>query len=281
MWAPYKKPRIIMAANSKIRLDQLLVETGLAPDIKEAAALVMAGKVSVGGERRSPTPGMPVAPDAQVTVAPEKRFVSRGGEKLAGALERFDVQVDGAVCLDVGASTGGFTDCLLQNGASRVYAVDTGRGQLHQKLLNDDRVVSMERTNIANGLKLPEKINLLVVDVSFTSLKTVLPPAFEKFFGSRTDTGPTPENVGTRVRLPRAVVLLKPQFEARKSEVPRGGVITDPIVHAAVIGRFLKWAGDSKIRVRGLMSSGILGEKGNREFLLLLDPPAFDRGFHE
>ena len=263
-----------MAAKTKIRLDRLLVDRSLAPDIKEAAALVMAGKVSVTGERRSPTPGMHVRPGVEVTVATGQRFVSRGGEKLAGALELFDVQVEGAVCLDVGASTGGFTDCLLQNGASRVYAVDAGRGQLHRKLLNDDRVVSMERTNIASGLELPEKVDLVVVDVSFTSLRTVLPSAFEHFAGKRLAPGKARANASTpgSAKRPQAIVLLKPQFEARKSEVPRGGVITDPVVHAAVIGRFVKWAGNSKIRIRNLVSSGILGEKGNREFLLLLEP---------
>lgn len=275
-----------MAANSKIRLDRLLFDRGLAPDIKEAAALVMAGKVSVTGERRSPTPGMHVRPGVQVTVAPDQRFVSRGGEKLAGALERFDVRVDGAVCLDVGASTGGFTDCLLQSGASRVYAVDTGRGQLHQKLLNDDRVINMERTNIANGLELPEKVDLVVADVSFTSLKTVLPAALaqlsaDRLASTRLALATARPNVPASVHRPRAIVLLKPQFEAMKSEVPRGGVITDPIVHATVIGRFLKWAGDAKIRVRGLISSGILGEKGNREFFLLLEPSNSDRGSQE
>ncbi len=275
-----------MAANSKIRLDRLLLDRGLAPDIKEAAALVMAGKVSVTGERRSPTPGMHVRPGVQVTVAPEQRFVSRGGEKLAGALERFDVRVDGAVCLDVGASTGGFTDALLQSGASRVYAVDTGRGQLHQKLLNDDRVVSMERTNVANGLELPEKVDLVVADVSFTSLKTVLPAALaqlsaDRLASTRLALATARPNAPASVHRPRAIVLLKPQFEAMKSEVPRGGVITDPIVHATVIGRFLKWAGDAKIRVRGLISSGILGEKGNREFFLLLEPSNSDRGLQE
>ncbi len=272
-----------MAENTKIRLDQLLVDKKLAPDIKEAAALVMAGKVTVIGERRSPTPGMLVRPGVEVTIAPEKRFVSRGGEKLAGALESFDVRVDNAVCLDVGASTGGFTDCLLQNGASRVYAVDTGRGQLHQKLLNDHRVISMERTNITGGVHLPEKVDLVVVDVSFTSLRTVLPAAFQHLAGradwhSGGDAGERPVTgpgaaIGPGGNLPpRVIVLLKPQFEARKAEVPRGGVITDPVIHAAVIGRFVKWAGDSKIRVRNLVSSGILGEKGNREFFLLLEP---------
>jgi 23S rRNA (cytidine1920-2'-O)/16S rRNA (cytidine1409-2'-O)-methyltransferase len=272
-----------MAANSKIRLDRLLVDRGLVPDIKGAAALVMAGKVTVTGERRSPTPGMQVRPDAEITVAPGKRFVSRGGEKLARALDVFDVQVEGAVCLDVGASTGGFTDCLLQNGASRVYAVDTGRGQLHQKLLNDERVISMERTNIADGIELPEKVDLVVADVSFTSLRTVLPPAFTHLFKLPAGKGHASGNATVRATAGRslAIVLLKPQFEAKKSEVPRGGVITEPIIHAAVIGRFVKWAGDSKIRVRNLANSGILGDKGNREFLLLLEPWESGRADHE
>ena len=243
-----------MPSNSKKRLDLLLLERGLAPDIKEAAALVMAGKVTVAQDRRSPTPGMQVRSDAQIKVAPEKRFVSRGGEKLARALDVFDVNVKNAICLDVGASTGGFTDCLLQAGASRVYAVDTGRGQLHQKLLTDDRVINMERTNLVDGVGLAEKVDLIVADVSFTSLSAVLPTAFDQL---------NPNG--------QAVVLLKPQFEAKKSEVPRGGVVVDPNIHAAVIGRFVKWAGGSKIRIRNLVSSGILGDKGNREFLLHLE----------
>jgi 23S rRNA (cytidine1920-2'-O)/16S rRNA (cytidine1409-2'-O)-methyltransferase len=245
-----------MSSNSKIRLDQLLVDKGLAPDIKEAAALVMAGKVVIARGRQSPTPGMQVRPDIELTVTPEKRFVSRGGEKLARALEVFDVDVVGTKCLDVGASTGGFTDCLLQAGAERVYAVDTGRGQLHQKLLSDDRVENMERTNLVDGIGLPEKVDLIVADVSFTSLSNVLPTAFDQLSSGGG----------------QAIVLLKPQFEAKKSEVPRGGVVIDPIVHAAVIGRFVKWAGESNIRIRNLVSSGILGDKGNREFLLHLEP---------
>lgn len=269
-----------MTSNQRIRLDQLLVDKGLAPDIKEAAALVMAGKVSVTGERRSPTPGMQVRPRAGVVVAPEKRFVSRGGEKLAGALELFGVGVEGLVCLDVGASTGGFTDCLLQAGASRVYAVDTGRGQLHAKLLDDDRVVSMERTNLVGGIELPERVDFIVADVSFTSLKAVLPAAFAHLTDNRAniDAGTT-ASTGKSTR--QAIVLLKPQFEAKRAEVPRGGVIVDPLVHAAVIGRFTKWAGDSKIRIRNVVSSGILGDKGNREFLLHLEIPTSGNSKHE
>jgi 23S rRNA (cytidine1920-2'-O)/16S rRNA (cytidine1409-2'-O)-methyltransferase len=167
----------------------------------------------------------------------------------------FDVEASGLTCLDVGASTGGFTDCLLQLGATKVYAVDTGRGQLHQKLLSDERVVSMERTNLVDGNGLPEQVDLVVADVSFTSLESVLPTAFDQLKAGG-----------------QAVVLLKPQFEAKKTEVPRGGVITDPMIHAAVIGRFVKWAGDSQIRVRNLTNSGILGDKGNKEFLLHLEP---------
>ncbi len=246
-----------MPTQSKMRLDQLLVEKGLAPDVKEAAALVMAGKVTLTQERRSPTPGMQVRPDIAVEVAPEKRFVSRGGEKLARALDVFEFDVEGLVCLDVGASTGGFTDCLLQAGASRVYAVDTGRGQLHQKLRSDDRVVSMERTNLVDGNGLPEKVGLVVADVSFTSLSAVLPTAFDQLV----DGGD-------------AIVLLKPQFEAKRNEVPRGGVVIDPAIHATVIGRFVKWAGDSKVRILNIVSSGILGDKGNREFLLHLRLPS-------
>jgi len=247
-----------MPTSPKIRLDQLLVEQGLAPDIKEASALVMAGKVSLAVDKRSPTPGMQVRSDIVVEVAPEKRFVSRGGEKLARALEVLEFDVNGLTCLDVGASTGGFTDCLLQAGASRIYAVDTGRGQLHQKLRSDERVVNMERTNLVDGTGLPDpvKVDLVVADVSFTSLSAVLPTAFDQLV----DGG-------------HAIVLLKPQFEAKKNEVPRGGVVTSPETHAAVIGRFVKWAGDSNVRIRNLVSSGILGDKGNREFLLHLQLP--------
>jgi len=244
-----------MPANPKIRLDRLILERGLAPDINEATALVMAGKVLVPNERRSPTPGMQVRTDIDISVVPDKQFVSRGGEKLSRAFRVFDVGASGLTCLDVGASTGGFTDCLLQLGATKVYAVDTGRGQLHQKLLSDERVVSMERTNLVDGNGLPEQVDLVVADVSFTSLESVLPTAFDQL-----KTGG------------QAVVLLKPQFEAKKTEVPRGGVITDPMIHAAVIGRFVKWAGDSQIRVRNITNSGILGDKGNKEFLLHLEP---------
>lgn len=244
-----------MPSIPKIRLDRLILERRLALDINEATALVMAGKVLVPNERRSPTPGMQVRSDIEISLVPDKRFVSRGGKKLARAFEIFDLHARGLTCLDVGASTGGFTDCLLQLGARKVYAVDTGRGQLHQKIFSDKRVVSMERTNLVDGNGLPEQVDLVVADVSFTSLESVLPTAIDQL------------KAGGQV-----VVLLKPQFEAKKMEVPRGGVITDPLIHATVIGRFVKWAGESKIRVRNLTNAGILGDKGNREFLLHLEP---------
>jgi len=247
-----------MSGKLKTRLDQLMVDQGLAPDLKSAAALVMAGKVLVEREKRSPTPGMLIRLEAHgdVKIIPSQRFVSRGGWKLHKALGLFDVDVDGAVCLDLGASTGGFTDCLLQAGARRVYALDTGRGQLHYKLRNDDRVVNMERRNLSDGIGLPENIDVLVADVSFNSLANVLPAALKQLV----DGG-------------LAIVLLKPQFEAKKSEVPRGGVISDPVTHAKVIGRFVKWATNMKIRVRNFTTSGIRGDKGNIEFLLQLELP--------
>lgn len=246
---------VFMHLNSKIRLDQLLLDQGLVSDIKEAGALVMAGKVELPDDRRSPTPGMQVNVGTKVITKTEKKYVSRGGEKLVQALDRFNVEVNHAVCLDVGASTGGFTDCLLQAGAARVYALDTGRGQLHNRLLNDKRVISIERTNIVGFKHISEHIDLGVVDVSFTSLEIVLPAVLELL----SQRG-------------QVIVLLKPQFEAKKSEVPRGGVIVDPMVHAAVIGRFLKWAVDRSIRVRNFLSSGVLGEKGNREFFFHIEP---------
>ena len=244
-----------MHLNSKIRLDQLLVDQGRASDIKEAGALVMAAKVELPDDRRSPTPGMQVNVGAKVITKTGKKYVSRGGDKLVQALDRFNVEVNHAVCLDVGASTGGFTDCLLQAGAARVYALDTGRGQLHHRLLNDKRVISIERTNIVGFKHIFEHIDLGVVDVSFTSLEIVLPAVLELL----SQRG-------------QVIVLLKPQFEAKKSEVPQGGVIVDPMVHAAVIGRFLKWAVDRNIRIRNFLSSGVLGEKGNREFFFHIEP---------
>jgi 23S rRNA (cytidine1920-2'-O)/16S rRNA (cytidine1409-2'-O)-methyltransferase len=183
-------------------------------------------------------------------------FVSRGGLKLAHALDAFAVSAQGLVALDVGASTGGFTDCLLQRGATRVYAVDVGHGQLHQRLREDPRVAVMEKINARYPFVLPEKVDLITMDVSFISLTLVLPSAMEHLMPGQP-----------------VVALVKPQFEAEKGAVGRGGVIRDPQVHARVLGRVVSWAVAQGWRVRNLCPSPIQGDAGNREFFLLLQKP--------
>jgi 23S rRNA (cytidine1920-2'-O)/16S rRNA (cytidine1409-2'-O)-methyltransferase len=242
-----------------VRLDALLVERGLAPTRERARALIMAGDVLVEG-RRATKPGTFVAPAASCALAEqaaELRYVSRGGLKLEHALERFALDPVGCVALDVGASTGGFTDVLLRRGAARVYAVDVGRGQLAWTLRTDPRVVVMERTNIRHLDALPEPIGCAVTDVSFISLRLVLP---------------------TVARLLRegawGVALVKPQFEAGRAAADRGaGVIGDPGVHNEVLRSLLGWleapAGlGGALGVRGLVPSPIRGRDGNREYLL-------------
>jgi 23S rRNA (cytidine1920-2'-O)/16S rRNA (cytidine1409-2'-O)-methyltransferase len=243
-------------AGNKQRLDVALVERKLAPSREKAQALILAGDVRVGGavERRA---GAPVAADAAIEVAQAPRFVSRGGDKLDHALERFGVDVAGLVCLDAGASTGGFTDCLLQRGAARVYAVDVGYGQLAQKLRDDPRTVPMERTHARELASLPERPALATVDVSFISLTQVLPAV-----------------IALLTPAARVVALVKPQFEAGKDEVPRDGVVRDPLVQAGVIGRVAWWCVSNGLRVRGVVESPLTGPAGNREFFLLLERPA-------
>ncbi len=238
----------------KVRLDKLLVDRGLAESGAQARALIMAGLVELPGRGRTrPTAGLRVREDQQVLVKERPRYVSRGGEKLEHALDAFRIDPAGKTALDVGASTGGFTDCMLQRGATRVYAVDVGRGQLHNRLLNDDRVVSMERVNARNGFDLPERVDLITADVSFISLRLVLPPVL------------------AHIRVDGVVIaLLKPQFEAGPEKVGKGGVVRDPLTHAETIGRFVHWATDERLRVLNLTASPILGDKGNREFFLLL-----------
>jgi 23S rRNA (cytidine1920-2'-O)/16S rRNA (cytidine1409-2'-O)-methyltransferase len=183
-------------------------------------------------------------------------FVSRGGLKLAHALDAFAVSAQGLVALDVGASTGGFTDCLLQRGATRVYAVDVGHGQLHQRLREDPRVSVMEKINARYPFVLAEKVDLITMDVSFISLTLVLPAAMEHLMPGQP-----------------VVALVKPQFEAEKGAVGRGGVIRDPQVHARVLGRVVSWAVTQGLRVRNLCPSPIQGDAGNREFFVLLQKP--------
>ena len=217
----------------------------------------MAGEVSLPSTHGRPMAGQQLRDDQEIVLRSRSRFVSRGGEKLSHALDQFGVDPTGMTVLDIGASTGGFTDCVLQNGAARVYAVDAGRLQLHSRLVADDRVLSMESTNAREPIKLPSKVDLIVVDVSFISLETVLPSVFVHL------------RPGSR-----AIVLFKPQFEARRGEVPKGGVIRDPGLRAKLVGRFVAWLTENRIRIMGLVKSPILGDAGNAEFLLWIEPPA-------
>ena len=237
---------------AKKRLDTLLVERGLAESRAKAQALIMAGEVAVGGKPTAKS-GTLVSEDAEITVAQPSPYVSRGGIKLAHALGVFTIDVSGMVAADIGASTGGFTDCLLQGGAKKVYAIDVGRGQLDYRLRRDKRVVVMEKINARYPISLPEKVDLTTIDLSFISATMVIPSAVELL----------KEN-GIMI------VLLKPQFEAKRAEVGRGGIIKDPQMHARILGRFVKWAVAHDLRLRGLVASPILGASGNREFFLLL-----------
>ncbi len=216
----------------------------------------MAGKVSLVGKDAAAvlTPGMTVDSDVEMIVERPPKFVSRAGLKLECGLEEFSVDVDGMVALDIGASTGGFTDCLLQRGARRVYAVDSGRGQIHSRLLADDRIVSMERTNARKPFTLPEKVQIVVADVSFISLLAVLPPCMEHL---------DPDG--------HCIALLKPQFEARRDEVPEGGVIESDVVLQTVVERFTLEAPKHGLVVTGIADSPIKGDRGNREFLVRIE----------
>jgi 23S rRNA (cytidine1920-2'-O)/16S rRNA (cytidine1409-2'-O)-methyltransferase len=231
----------------KKRLDIALVERGLADTRSQAQALVLAGLVP-GYDK----PGTQVDEHVELSVDRPARFVSRGGEKLAHAIEAFAVDVQGRDCLDVGASTGGFTDCLLQAGARRVASLDVGHGQLHPRLRSDRRVTVLERTNVRRLTALPFPPELIVCDVSFVSLRLALPPAL-------------------RLALPgwEAVVLVKPQFEAGRAQVPKG-VVRDPDVQRRTLRSMsdavAEWGGD----VVGVVDSGLPGPKGNREFFLHL-----------
>lgn len=240
----------------KKRLDVLLVECGLAESRALAQRLVMAGQVRVDGQVAL-KPAQPVAEGAALTVDQGPPYVSRGGEKLAAALATFPISPAGQVCADVGASTGGFTDCLLQNGAVRVYAIDVGKGILHWKLRQDPRVVVMEETNARYVARLPEAVTVAVVDASFISLKLLL-PVIQGWLA--------PSD-------PAVIALIKPQFEAGRAEVARGdGVIRDPAIHRQVLLDVLAAAAQVGFAPRGLIRSPLLGPKGNTEFLAWLAP---------
>jgi 23S rRNA (cytidine1920-2'-O)/16S rRNA (cytidine1409-2'-O)-methyltransferase len=237
---------------AKRRIDSLLVEKGLVESRAKAQALIMAGEVKVEG-KAAIKPGTLVAEEAEITLLKPPPFVSRGGIKLEFALDQFRLDVSSKVAADIGASTGGFTDCLLQRGASRIYALDVGYGQLDYRLRKDKRVVVMERVNARYPISLPEKVDLATIDLSFISVDKVLPSVARLL----KDDG-------------YLLVLLKPQFEAKRSEVGKGGIVRQPQVHARVIGRFIAWAVGQGFRVGGLVASPILGAEGNREFFVLL-----------
>lgn len=283
----------------KRRIDTLLVDRGLAESPEKARALVMAGQVFVA-DRPISKPGALVDEALPLSLAPCPRYVSRGGEKLEHALKTFALDVTGLVCADVGASTGGFTDCLLQHGAARVYAIDVGKGQLDYRLRRDPRVVVMEGVNVRYLDSLPEPVDLVTVDVSFISLRLVLPVVRNWLHvgaglalptvgpGLLQPTGrpaalptlspPLPGGEGPGVKAPSTpapgsiLALFKPQFEAEKREVPRGGVIRDPALHASLIGRFTSWCVRNGFRVLDIAASPVPGAEGNVEFLFWLRP---------
>jgi 23S rRNA (cytidine1920-2'-O)/16S rRNA (cytidine1409-2'-O)-methyltransferase len=240
----------------RVRLDVLLQNRGLARSRAEAQAMLLAGEVEIPGRGRALKPGNLVASDVALQVRERTRWASRAGEKLAAALDAFGIDPAGRVALDAGASTGGFTDVLLERGASRVYAVDVGRAQLIDRLARDRRVVSMERTNLRTLASLPETVSLATLDLSFISLRLVL----HAVRGLLAADG-------------EVVALVKPQFEAGREAVPRGGVIRDPAVHLAVLEQFVRDAQQAGFGVAGLIRSPIVGGDGNVEFLAHLAAP--------
>jgi 23S rRNA (cytidine1920-2'-O)/16S rRNA (cytidine1409-2'-O)-methyltransferase len=235
-------------AAGRERLDLVLVRRGLAETRERAHALILSGAISVDGQVAT-RPALSVADTAHIELAKQSSaYVSRGALKLTRALDTWSIDPRGKIALDVGASTGGFTDLLLQRGADRVYAVDVGYGQLHYRLRNDPRVVSMERTNIRFLGGLPEPADLAVVDVSFISLKLVMPPV-------------------CRLVKDQVVALIKPQFEAGRGQVGKGGVVRDPAVHQRVLEDLVAWSSAQDWRIQDVIASPIRGPAGNAEFL--------------
>lgn len=238
------------ASARKARLDALLVERGLAESRSLAQRLIMAGEVRVDGQVAL-KPGREFDRRSKVEVEAAPRFVSRGGDKLEAALQAFELSITGLVCADVGASTGGFTHCLLQHGARRVYAIDVGHGILHWSLRQDPRVVVLESTNARYLEALPEQVDRATIDASFISLKLLLPVVLRWL---------TPGG--------QIIALVKPQFEAGREAVGRGGVVRDPGTHRRVLEDVLAALGPIGLHPRGLIRSPLLGPKGNVEFLL-------------
>jgi 23S rRNA (cytidine1920-2'-O)/16S rRNA (cytidine1409-2'-O)-methyltransferase len=253
-----------MGCMDKVRLDVLLVKRGLVPSREAGRRLIMAGQVRVAGEL-SDKPGRQVSADAAVTVKASLPYVSRGGFKLEAALDRFELDVKGWVVADVGASTGGFTDCLLQRGAGRVYAIDVGYGQLAWSLRQNPRVVVIERTNARHLEMLPEPVDLVTIDASFISLKLLLPTVAKWLCHVSEPPSGQVEQLSRDGG--RVILLIKPQFEAGRRQVGKGGVVRDPDVHRQVLMDLLTWAEARGWGVRGLVSSPLRGPAGNVEFL--------------
>ena len=241
----------------KSRLDLLLVERGLAETRTQAQALILAGDVFVG-EQPAEKPGSLVPGDAPLRLRQKLRYVSRGGLKLEGALRQLAISVEGKICVDIGASTGGFTDCLLQAGALKVYAIDVGRGQLHSRLAADPRVVSREGVNARylSEADLPELVDVATVDVSFISLTQVLPAVLRRL-----------RQGGT------LIALVKPQFEVGRSKVAKGGVVKDPVAREQSIRKIAAFLEGEELRVLGRVDSPIAGPAGNLEVLIAATRP--------
>lgn len=248
----------------KVRLDLLLFERGLVESRSKAQAVIMAGQVRVDGQVVI-KPATSVFQEVPLELDAGPRFVSRGGEKLEGALTIFSITVDGRVCVDIGCSTGGFTDCLLQHGAVKVYAIDVGKGILHWKLRSDPRVVVLEETNARYVEKLPEPVSLVTIDASFISLKILLPVVKKWFLSPRSPHPFVEKGAGENGEI---IALIKPQFEAGRKETAKGGgVIRDPGVHRAVLIDVLTFMQKEGFSLKGLIKSPLTGPKGNVEFL--------------
>ena len=238
------------------RLDQTLVDRGLAATRARARTLIMSGHVRIG-EHPAIKPSMLINEQAPITLRESPRYVSRGGTKLEHALHVFGLDVQGCCAADIGASTGGFTDCLLQHGALNVYAIDVGYGQLDYKLRNDARVAVMERVNARYHISLPQEVDVATIDVSFISLELVVPPVVKLL------------RPGGSI-----VALIKPQFEVGKGQVGKGGVVRSTEQHLDVLSRLIGWSIEHGLQLMNLTASPLLGDAGNREFFLHLRKPS-------
>jgi 23S rRNA (cytidine1920-2'-O)/16S rRNA (cytidine1409-2'-O)-methyltransferase len=253
----------------KRRIDQLLVERGFAESRHKAQALLLAGQILVN-EQKVEKPGQTVDPEAEIRVLRQLRFASRAGAKLQAALDHFHISVDGRTCADLGASTGGFTDCLLQNGACKVYAFDVGKGQLAWKLQRDPRVIVRDAFNVRAlcPADMPEDISLVSIDLSFISVTKVLPSLKDSIVSPRVAENDKPPE--SEIHMVDIVVLVKPQFEVGKGEVGKGGIVRDSDKRIQALEMVMGFAAQKGFRVVGSSPSPIAGAGGNQEFLLYL-----------